>query len=221
MVQLRGVSKRYSLGNTEVSALKKIDLSVKKGSFISIIGPSGSGKSTLLNLIACLDIPTDGEVVVDGQVVNRLSGRQLADLRLHRIGIVFQSFNLIPVLNVYENVEYPLLLQGVARPEKKRRIEHLLEAVGLADRHFHKPDELSGGQRQRVGVARALVTHPALVIADEPTGNLDSQTALSIIALMRRLNREEGTTFIFSTHDSHIIESVDVVIRLQDGQICS
>lgn len=220
-VELRDVVKDYWLGGAQVMALKKVNLKIERGAFISIIGPSGSGKTTLLNLVACLDIPTEGNVFINGREVNHLSRSQLADLRLRSIGIVFQSFNLIPVLSVYENVEYPLLLQNVDKTERKRRVQHLLEAVGLENRSCHRPDELSGGQRQRVGIARALVTNPLLVIADEPTANLDSHTALEIVFLMRRLNKEERTTFIFSTHDHNIISSVDRVIQLQDGEICS
>jgi len=215
------VSKDYQLGNVLVPALKNVNLTIKKGAFMSIVGPSGSGKSTLLNLVASLDVPSKGELFFNGLSIKKLTSSQLANLRLKSIGIIFQSFNLVPVLNVFENVEYPLLLQNIPRSERRQRVAYLLKAVGLDSRHHHKPDELSGGQRQRVGIARALVTRPSLIIADEPTANLDSHTALSIIELMRRLNKEDGATFIFSTHDNNVVRLTDEVIRLKDGEICS
>lgn len=220
-IELCNVSKDYQLGNVLVPALKNINLTIKKGAFMSIVGPSGSGKSTLLNLITSLDIPSKGEILFNGLPIKNLSSSQLANLRLKSIGIIFQSFNLVPVLNVFENVEYPLLLQNIPGPERRQRVTQLLKAVGLDTRHHHKPDELSGGQRQRVGIARALITRPSLIIADEPTANLDSHTALSIIELMHRLNKEEGATFIFSTHDNNVVRLTDEVIRLKDGEICS
>ncbi len=220
-IELCNVSKDYQLGNVLVPALKNINLTIKKRAFMSIVGPSGSGKSTLLNLVASLDTPSKGEILFNGLSIKNLSSSKLANLRLKSIGIIFQSFNLVPVLNVFENVEYPLLLQNIPRSERRERVTHLLKAVGLDSRHHHKPDELSGGQRQRVGIARALVTRPSLIIADEPTANLDSHTAISIIELMQRLNKEDGTTFIFSTHDNNVVRLTDEVIRLKDGEICS
>ncbi len=220
-IELCNVSKDYQLGNVLVPALKNVNLTIKKGAFMSIVGPSGSGKSTLLNLVASLDVPSKGELFFNGLSIKKLTSSQLANLRLKSIGIIFQSFNLVPVLNVFENVEYPLLLQNIPRSERRQRVAYLLKAVGLDSRHHHKPDELSGGQRQRVGIARALVTRPSLIIADEPTANLDSHTALSIIELMRRLNKEDGATFIFSTHDNNVVRLTDEVIRLKDGEICS
>ncbi len=220
-IELCNVSKDYQLGNVMVPALKNINLTIKKGAFMSIVGPSGSGKSTILNLVASLDIPSKGEIFFNGLSIKNLSSSELANLRLKSIGIIFQSFNLVPVLNVFENVEYPLLLQNIPRPERRQRVSHLLKAVGLDSRHHHKPDELSGGQRQRVGIARALVTRPSLIIADEPTANLDSHTALSVIELMHRLNKEDGATFIFSTHDNNVVRLTDEVIRLKDGEMCS
>lgn len=219
-IELCNVSKDYQLGNVLVPALKNVNLTVKKGAFMSIVGPSGSGKSTLLNLVASLDVPSKGELFFNGLSIKKLTSSQLANLRLKSIGIIFQSFNLVPVLNVFENVEYPLLLQNIPKTERRQRVAHLLKAVGLDSRHHHKPDELSGGQRQRVGIARALVTKPSLIIADEPTANLDSHTAISIIKLMYRLNKEEGATFIFSTHDNNVVRLTDEVIRLKDGEIC-
>ncbi|MBI5187714.1 MAG: ABC transporter ATP-binding protein [Nitrospirae bacterium] len=220
-IEFCNVSKDYQLGDVIVPALKNINLAIKKGAFMSIVGPSGSGKTTLLNLMAGLDVPGKGEIFFNGLSIKNLSRSQLANLRLKSIGIIFQSFNLIPVLTVYENVEYPLLLQNIPKTERRQRVTHLLEAVGLDSRHHHKPDELSGGQRQRVGIARALVTRPSLIIADEPSANLDSHTALSIIDIMHRLNKEEEATFIFSTHDNNIVRLTDEVIRLKDGEICS
>ncbi len=220
-VELHNVSKDYQMGNIEVPALKNINLTIKKGAFMSIVGPSGSGKSTLLNLIANLDAPSKGEILFNGFSIKNLSNSQLANLRLKTIGIIFQSFNLVPVLTVFENVEYPLLLQNIPRSQRQQSVSHVLKAVGLDSRHHHKPDELSGGQRQRVGIARALVTKPSLIIADEPTANLDSHTAISIIDLMHRLNKEEGATFIFSTHDNNIVRLTDEIVHLKDGEICS
>ena len=220
-IELCNVSKDYQLGNVLVPALKNVNLTIKKGAFMSIVGPSGSGKSTLLTLVASLDVPSKGELFFNGLSIKKLTSSQLATLRLKSIGIIFQSFNLVPVLHAFENVEYPLLLQNIPRSERRQRVAYLLKAVGLDSRHHHKPDELSGGQRQRVGIARALVTRPSLIIADEPTANLDSHTALSIIELLRRLNKEDGATFIFSTHDNNVVRLTDEVIRLKDGEICS
>lgn len=221
MVELRQVSKVYQLGHTTVTGLHKVQLAINAGDFVAILGPSGSGKTTLLNLIACLDVPTEGDVLLAGRSVRALSPTALAKLRSRTIGIVFQTFNLIPVLSVYENVEYPLLLLGVPPRKRREQVWHFLTAVGLVDRARHRPEELSGGQRQRVGIARALITRPVLVIADEPTANLDSQTAQAIIELMRRINRDEGVTFLFSTHDLNLIKSADRFFRLEDGELCS
>ncbi|WP_235216981.1 ABC transporter ATP-binding protein [Archangium violaceum] len=204
----------------EVPALRGLSLDVYPGEFISIAGPSGSGKTTALNLIGCVDTASSGVVSVDGQDTKTLSERQLTDLRLHTIGFIFQSFNLVSVLSVYQNVEFPLLLQRKLNPkEREQRVMTLLEQVGL-DKHVkHRPNELSGGQRQRVAVARALVTRPKLVLADEPTANLDSVTGQNIIDLMKELNRKEGTTFIFSTHDAKVMNHANAVVRLADGKI--
>jgi putative ABC transport system ATP-binding protein len=212
------VSKDYRLGTVTVPALAGISLRVEAGEFLAIAGPSGSGKTTLLNLIGCLDTPTSGEVIVDGEPVRRLTPRQRADLRASKIGFIFQTFNLIPVLTAAENVEYPLLLRKRA-PDHRERIARALGQVGLADRARHRPSELSGGQQQRVAIARALVGDPALVLADEPTANLDSRTGHDIVELMRRLNRERGTTFVFSTHDPHIMTAADRVVEISDGRL--
>jgi putative ABC transport system ATP-binding protein len=221
IVELENVRKIYYLGKTEVHALRGVSFSIEKGDFVSIVGPSGSGKSTILNLIGCIDQPTEGLVKINGTVTEGLTDRELTNLRHKTVGFIFQSFNLIPVLNVYENIEFPLLL-GKDRPGKKEMREwimYLIEAVGLADHVHHRSNELSGGQRQRVAIARALATKPEIVLADEPTANLDSKTGQSIIELMKRMNAELNTTFIFSTHDTTIMSIADHVIRLLDGQV--
>ena len=223
IVQLSGVTKDYPLGKVTVPAVRGVTLAIEQGEFISIAGPSGSGKTTILNLIGCIDTPTAGTVTVDGQATGALKDRDLTNLRHAHIGFIFQSFNLVPVLNVYENVEFPLLLgkTSLDKAERRRRVEELVEQVGLSDHIDHRPNELSGGQRQRVAVARALVTHPAIVLADEPTANLDSKTGEQIIELMKRIHAERGSTFIFSTHDPDIVGIADHVIRLHDGLVAS
>jgi putative ABC transport system ATP-binding protein len=219
-VAVKDVSKTYRLGKVTVPALAGVSLVVKAGEFLAVAGPSGSGKTTLLNLIGCLDTPTSGEVAIDGQAINGLCPGRRADLRARKLGFVFQTFNLIPVLTAWENVEYPLLLQR-GRGDVAARVRAALEHVGLADRARHRPPELSGGQQQRVAIARALVTEPALVLADEPTANLDSRTGHEIVELMRRLNRERGTTFVFSTHDPRIVNAADRVLEICDGRLQS
>ncbi|HVI74339.1 MAG TPA: ABC transporter ATP-binding protein [Anaeromyxobacteraceae bacterium] len=220
IVAVEDVSKVYKLGKTEVPALRGVSLRVEPGEFLSIAGPSGSGKTTLLNLIGCVDVPTAGSVLVDGKDTKDLSERALTELRLHRIGFIFQTFNLVQVLSVFQNVEFPLLLQGgLTRRERDGRVRSLLDAVGLSEHVRHRPSELSGGQRQRVAVARALVTRPPLVLADEPTANLDSQTGGTIIDLMKDMNRRDGTTFVFSTHDPKVMAHATAVVRIADGQI--
>ncbi len=221
IVELKNVEKVYPLGKTQVHALRGVTLTVDKGDFVSIAGPSGSGKSTILNLLGCVDTATSGTVRVNGTDTAELSDREITRLRHEVLGFIFQSFNLIPVLNVYENVEFPLLLgqSRVSRGERREWIDHLIDAVGLTKWRTHKPNELSGGQRQRVAIARALATKPSIVMADEPTANLDSVTSQAILELMKRMNRDLGTTFIFSTHDQEIVDLADHVIRLQDGQV--
>ncbi len=220
IVRVQDVSKIYHLGKTEVPALRGVSLDIHRGEFLSIAGPSGSGKTTLLNLIGCIDTPTSGRVIVDGSDTRDLSERALTSLRLHRIGFIFQTFNLVQVLSVRQNVEFPLLLQGgLTRKEREARVGALLEAVGLAGHARHRPSELSGGQRQRVAVARALVTGPALVLADEPTANLDSRTGETIIDLMKEMNARDGTTFIFSTHDPKVMAHATAILRIADGQV--
>jgi putative ABC transport system ATP-binding protein len=220
IVSVQDVSKVYRLGKTEVQALRGVSLEVRAGEFLAVAGPSGSGKTTLLNLIGCVDTPTSGAVIVDGKDTNTLGDRALTDLRLHRIGFIFQSFNLVAVLSIHQNVEFPLLLQGTfTAKERTARVHALLDAVGLGTYGKHRPSELSGGQRQRVAVARALVTRPTLVLADEPTANLDSQTGAQVIDLMRDLNRKDGTTFIFSTHDAKVMSHASEVVRIEDGRL--
>jgi putative ABC transport system ATP-binding protein len=218
-VELENVSKRYRQGRLEVPAVTRVTLSFAGGDFAVLAGPSGSGKTTLLNLIGALDMPTEGTVRVAGRDLSTLSGRALAELRLHRIGFVFQAYNLIPVLTAYENAEYVLLLQGVPAAERRRRVTALLDELGLADLAHRRPSELSGGQQQRVAVARAVVAEPPLILADEPTANLDSKTGAALIDMMRRLNRERGVTFVFSSHDPQVIERADRLIELVDGRV--
>ena len=220
IVSVKDAIKNYTLGNVVVPALRGVTLEVGEGDFIAIAGPSGSGKTTLLNLIGCVDTPTSGTVEVAGKNTRQLSERELTDLRLNTIGFIFQSFNLVPVLSVFQNVELPLLLQRkLGKGERRSRVEGLLERVGLRDYGRHRPTELSGGQRQRVAIARALVTRPQLVLADEPTANLDSVTGENIIDLMKELNRTERTTFIFSTHDVKVMAHASSVVRLADGKM--
>jgi len=218
VVETHDLFKQYRMGKTTVEAIRGVSLAVARGEFFAIAGPSGSGKTTLLNLIGCLDTPSSGEIEIDGEAVGQLSSGARADLRARKIGFIFQTFNLIPVLTAYENVEYPLFL-GRRTGDRRSQVETALAQVGLADRARHRPTELSGGQQQRVAVARALVTDPSIVLADEPTANLDSKTGHEIIELMHRLNRERGTTFIFSTHDPRIMKAADRVVEISDGQL--
>jgi putative ABC transport system ATP-binding protein len=221
MIELRGVTKEYELGSTKVEALKKVSLLIEKGEFTSIVGPSGSGKTTLLNIAGLLDRATSGEVLLDGSSVEGLSSRERADLRGRKIGFIFQGFNLVPVFDVYENIELSLVLAkaGGSRREWKGRIARAIDEVGLSELAKHKPAELSGGQRQRVAIARALVKKPEIILADEPTANLDSKTAFSIIELMGALNEEESTTFVFSTHDDRVLKYARRILRIEDGEI--
>ena len=219
IVSVKDAVKNYTLGNVVVPALRGVTLDVVEGDFIAIAGPSGSGKTTLLNLIGCVDTPTSGTVEVEGRDTRKLSERQLTTLRLHTIGFIFQSFNLVSVLSVFQNVELPLLLQRqLSGPERAKRVMQLLEKVGIREYANHRPSELSGGQRQRVAIARALVTRPGIVLADEPTANLDSVTGQHILDLMKELNRTEKTTFIFSTHDQKVMAHANAIVRLADGK---
>jgi putative ABC transport system ATP-binding protein len=219
VVELSSVSKRFKLGATEVDAVKDISLGIRKGDFAAITGPSGSGKTTLLNLIGCLDVPTGGEVKIDGTRTSDLNEKALDKLRSKAIGFIFQSFNLVPVLRAVENVMLPLQLHELKPQEMRTRAEQALRQVGLESYMNHLPDQLSGGQRQRVSIARALVTRPSLVLADEPTANLDSSNAESIIELMRDLNQQSSVTFVFSTHDASLLGKVARIIRIRDGKL--
>ena len=224
VIELENVKKDYPLGATTVHALRGVSLAIKEGDFISIVGPSGSGKTTLLNIIGCIDNATEGSVKIHGKEVTTHSDRRLTDLRLHTIGFIFQTFNLIPVLSARENVEFPLLLmkkENLTNKEIRRRAEKLLEEVGLKEQMNQKPFELSGGQRQRVAIARALVTRPAIVLADEPTANLDSETGEMILKQMKELNLTEKTTFVFSTHDPDILKYANGVLKIKDGLMAS
>jgi putative ABC transport system ATP-binding protein len=208
------------LGGQLVTALKNITLDIEDGVFIAIAGPSGSGKSTLLNLIGCIDTPTSGQILINGQDVSGKTPDQLADLRARTIGFIFQTFNLLPVLTAYENVEYPLLqLPEVGKEERSRRVRYFLDIVGLGQKMNNRPNELSGGQRQRVAIARALAVQPTIVLADEPTANLDRKTGDAILELMREINRTLKTTFIFSTHDKRVMSMADRLVRIEDGEL--
>ena len=218
---LAHVKKTYRLDKVEVPALNDINLRIRPNRFTVLSGMSGSGKTTLLNLIGCIDQPDEGEIMVAGQSVARMSDDARADFRLRHIGFIFQSFNLLPVLTAYENVEYPLLLTRTAATARRKRVQELLEAVGLTQHALHWPGQLSGGQRQRVAIARALATAPQLVLADEPTANLDSHTGAGIIALMRSIQREYAATFVFSSHDPKVLLEADDAVLLKDGRIVS
>jgi len=218
-VELRGVSRVYRQGSVEVRALDGIDLDVGQGDFAVLVGPSGSGKTTLLNLIGGLDSPTHGRIVVDGTEIGGMSRSERAALRLRKIGFVFQEYNLIPVLSAIENIEFVMLLQGVPETERRERAQVLLADLGLEGLEHRRPSELSGGQQQRVAVARAVAAGPAIVLPDEPTANLDSAAGAALMDLMRRLNKRQGVTFVFSTHDPMVVERARRVIRLRDGRI--
>lgn len=220
IIKTQKVVKDYSLGKTVVHALRGIDLNVQEGGFVSIVGASGSGKTTLLNIIGCVDSVTSGSVKLRGEEITSMNEKKLTDLRLFQIGFIFQTFNLIPVLNIRENVEFPLLLmKKLKKSEIIKRSEKLIDEVGIKEFIKHRPSELSGGQRQRVAIARALVTNPDIVLADEPTANLDSETGGNILELMKNLNRKEKTTFLFSTHDPEIIKHANEIVRIKDGHI--
>jgi putative ABC transport system ATP-binding protein len=220
LVKLNNLSKTYQMGDVSISALKDVNLEIEAGTFVSIVGPSGSGKSTALNLIGCLDLPSTGSIKVADQEVSQLNKKQRAIFRGKHLGFVFQNFNLIPVLTVYENVEYPLIMVKNEDGKKHRkRILELLDAVGVLEQRDKRPHQISGGQMQRVAVARALITQPKLVIADEPTANLDHDTAFKIIDLMKKMKDQWNTTFIFSTHDQKIIGEAEIIFTLEDGAI--
>jgi putative ABC transport system ATP-binding protein len=219
VIQLQEVTRVYRIGEVETRALRGVSLKLESGEFAAIVGPSGSGKTTMLQLMGCLDRPTTGHVIVKGQDVAHLNANKRADLRKGTIGFVFQFFALIPGLTAYENIELPLLLTGEKASERRERVKDLLQAVGLSDRARHRPDQMSGGEQQRVAVARALATHPLLVLADEPTANLDTENGRQVMEIMQRLNKETGTTFVFATHDPRVFEYARRMIELRDGKV--
>ena len=219
VVKIENVTRVYKIGKVETNALRGVDLSIESGEFTALVGPSGSGKTTLLQLIGCLDQPTSGTVCINGRDVSRLNRNQRADVRRESIGFVFQFFALIPTLTAYENVEMPLLLAGKKPAERRERVTKLLEWVDLAERARHRPDQLSGGQQQRVAIARALATNPTLVLADEPTANLDTANGKQVMDTMTRINQETGVTFVFATHDPRVIQYARRVVTLRDGLI--
>ncbi len=218
-IRIEHLRKRYGEGDTAVDALKDVNMTVAPGEVVGLIGPSGSGKSTLLNLLGCIDLPTEGEVEICGHNTTQKREKELADIRRNNIGFIFQAFNLIPVLSVYENVEYALILKKVPEADRPALVDEIIEQVGLTAHKHHRPNQLSGGQRQRVAIARALVTNPRLVLADEPTANLDSATGKSILELMRRMNEKHKTTFVFATHDPDVLSFARRQIRIHDGKI--
>ena len=219
VIELQDVTRVYKIGEVETRALRGVTLTVEEGEFTAIVGPSGSGKTTLLQLLGCLDKPTDGTVRVKGQDVTQLNANQRADLRKGTIGFVFQFFALIPGLTAYENVELPLLLTGEKANVRRERVNELLKAVGLSERARHRPDQMSGGEQQRVAIARALATRPLLVLADEPTANLDTENGRQVMEIMQRLNEETGTTFLFATHDPRVVPFARRVVTLRDGRV--
>ena len=221
LIVTKDLRKTYPEDGVPVEAVRGIDLTISKGEFLAIVGPSGSGKTTFLNLISGLDYPTSGEVWLDGQQLSGMSGRELSDFRRDKIGFIFQAYNLIPVLTVEENVEYIMLLQGLGKQERHRRVTRILAEVGLEGFAERFPPKLSGGQQQRVAVARAMVSRPAMILADEPTANLDSATGLGLLDMMRELNEKSSMTFVFSTHDQKIMECARRLVTLRDGEVYS
>jgi putative ABC transport system ATP-binding protein len=219
VVKIEDVTRIFKIGKVETQALRGVNLSIESGEFTALVGPSGSGKTTLLQLIGCLDLPTSGRVLINGKDVSHLNRNQRADMRRGTIGFIFQFFALIPTLTAYENVEMPLLLNGHSASERRERVKQLLEAVELTERAQHRPDQLSGGQQQRVAIARALASKPSLILADEPTANLDTANGKQVMEIMTRLNRETGVTFVFATHDPRVIQYARRVVTLRDGLI--
>jgi len=220
LIKLKNVTKTYQMGDISVTALKNVDLDIDKGTFVSFIGPSGSGKTTLLNLIGCIDKPSSGDITINDVNVAQLNRKEAANFRGKTLGFIFQNFNLIPVLTVYENVEYPLLMvQNVPGAERRERILNLLEKVGMLEQKDKYPNQISGGQKQRVAIARALVTEAEVILADEPTANLDHTTAFNVIEIMHKMEEDLGTTFIFATHDPKIVGEAEIIYTLEDGMI--
>jgi putative ABC transport system ATP-binding protein len=222
LIRLQKISRRYQMGAETIHALREVSLEIQRGEYVAIMGPSGSGKSTLMNLIGCLDTPTGGEYELNGVQVSQMDDNQLAEIRNKEIGFIFQTFNLLPVLSAAENVEYPLLQRAdISAAERRERVHDFLNVVGLADRMNNRPNQLSGGQRQRVAIARALAGSPRIVLADEPTANLDKKTGVEILRLMKRINHSMKTTFIFSTHDRRVVELADRLVQIEDGSIAA
>jgi putative ABC transport system ATP-binding protein len=219
VTRVENATRTFKIGKVETHALRGVDLSIEEGEFTALVGPSGSGKTTLLQLIGCLDLPTSGHVYINGKDVSRLNRNQRADMRRGTIGFIFQFFALIPTLTAYENVELPLLLNGHSPSKRRERVMQLLDAVDLSDRAHHRPDQLSGGEQQRVAIGRALAASPALILADEPTANLDTPNGKQVMDIMTRLNQETGVTFVFATHDPRVIEYARRVVTLRDGLI--
>ena len=219
VAKVENVTRTFKIGEVETRALRGVDLTIGNGEFTALVGPSGSGKTTLLQLLGCLDQPTSGKVLINGKDVTKLNRNQRADLRKSALGFVFQFFALIPTLTAYENVEMPLLLDHHSPTERRERVNQLLESVGLADRAHHRPDQLSGGEQQRVAVARALASNPSLILADEPTANLDTENGRQVMEIMQKLNKETGVTFVFATHDPRVINYARRVVTLHDGLI--
>jgi len=218
LIEIKDLCKVYKMGNNEVHALDHVNLTIKEHEFVSIIGPSGSGKSTLMNMLGCLDVPTSGEYILDGKKIKKMSDNDLAKIRNDKIGFVFQGFNLLPKLTAAENVELPLIYQGVSAKERRERAKKALEAVGLGERVDHKPTELSGGQQQRVAIARALVTDPPIILGDEPTGNLDSKSGKEVMQIFHNLHND-GHTIILITHDNGVAAQAKRIVRIQDGKL--
>jgi putative ABC transport system ATP-binding protein len=219
VAKIENVTRIYKTGKVETQALRGVNLTIENGEFTALVGPSGSGKTTLLQLIGCLDQPTSGHVYINGKDVSRLNRNQRADMRRGTIGFIFQFFALIPTLSAYENIEMPLLLNGHSAAERRQRVTQLLESVGLSDRSHNRPDQMSGGQQQRVAIARALASQPSLILADEPTANLDTENGKQVMETMLRLNQETGVTFVFATHDPRVIQYARRVVTLRDGLI--
>jgi len=219
IIQAKNIYKTYNETNIPVHALNGVDLEIEKGEFTAIVGPSGSGKTTLLNIIGGLDLPTEGDIFIEGTNLKSLSSRQLIDFRLHNIGFVFQSYNLIPVLTALENTEFILELQGVHKKEREKRAMEILETVDIGDKRDHKPGQLSGGQQQRVAVARALASQPKYIIADEPTANLDSKSTEELLMLMKKMNEKFQTTFVFATHDQRVMDKARRIVTIEDGKV--